>query len=266
MVIETRWIAWDEQIAVQVTEGAALGTAVGLVRAVIDEAEAACSLHRGDAEIHAVNLAQGVPVQVSAVLGRLLRSALWVARMTDGAVSPLATAPAPAGVPTVHPDATVTDIRIDDATVLAPYGVSFDIDATAKPDAADRAAASAAGALECGVLVRIGSVVATAGHCPAGGWHVPIPGDRTIELPTGCALATVEADGADSECAHLGGNWRQVTVMASEALWAYGGAAAAARRGVGAVSWLEQQELAARLVDRGGRVYTTDEWRHPHAA
>lgn len=266
MPVETRWSAWDEEITVVVTEGAALGAAVALVGTVLDEAESACSLRRGDAEIHAVNLAQGLPVRVSARLARLLRSALWVARMTDGAVSPLALGGSPPGVPPIHPEPTFADIRVDDATVLTPWGASLDIGATAKADTADRAAALAENQLECGVLVRIGSVVATAGHCPAGGWQVPVPGDGVMELPTRAAMATVGTGLADSDPAVVSGAWEQVTVVADDALWAHGAAAAAIRRGVGAVSWLEERELAARLVDRGGRVYTTAGWGHPHAA
>ena len=266
MLVDTRWSTWNEEITVQVTEGAALGPAVGLVGAVLAEAESVCSLQRGDAEIHALNLAQGLPVRVSVRLARLLRSALWVARMTDGAVDPLATPQPPSGVPPIHPEPTFADVRIDDATVFAPWGVSFDIADTAKADTAGRAAALVAEELECGALVRVGSVVATGGHCPAGGWQVAIPGGGVVELPTGGALATVGADLTYGRTDPVSGEWAQVSAIADDALWAYGAAAASIQRGVGAVSWLEEQDVAARLVDRAGRVYTTGGWSHPHAA
>ncbi|RVW02967.1 FAD:protein FMN transferase [Rhodococcus xishaensis] len=266
MLVTTRWSAWNEEIEVQVTEGAALGPAEGLVVTVLTEAESACSLQRGDAEIHAVNLAQGSPVRVSVRLARLLRSALWVARMTDGAVNPLAVEDSPSGVPPIHPEPTFADVQVDEATVLAPWGVSFDIADTARADTADRAAALVASDLECGVMVRIGSVVATAGHPPAGGWQMPVPGDGAVELPAGTAMATVRSDDGDGRDESVGGEWQQVSVIAEDALWAYGAAAAAIQRGVGAVNWLEEQELAARLVDRHGRVYTTDGWSRPYAA
>lgn len=266
MMVETRWSAWNEEIAVQVTEGAALGPAVALVGTVLSQAEATCSLQHGDAEIHALNLAQGLPVRVSVRLAGLLRSALWVARMTDGAVSPLAIEESPSGVPPIHPEPTYVDVQIDDATVLAPWGVSFDIAVTAKADTADRAAALVAHELECGVLVRVGSVVATAGHPPAGGWQVPVPGDGVVELRAGTAMGTVGADQTYGGHDPVSGEWEQVSVIADDGLWAYGAAAASIRRGVGAVAWLEQQELGARLVDRSGRVYTTQGWSHPNAA
>lgn len=266
MLVDTRWSAWGEEIEVQVTEVAALGPAVALVGSVIAEAEAACSLQRGDAEIHAVNLAQGLPVRVSVRLARLLRSALWVARMTDGAVGPLVVEDAQAGVAPIHPTPTFADVQIDDDTVLAPWGASFDITAVAKADTADRAATLVAHELECGALVRVGFDVAAAGHCPAGGWQVQVPGDGVIELPAETALATAGVDITFAGHDPVGGEWEQVSVLADDALWAHGAAAAALRRGVGAVTWLEQQELAARLVDRDGRVYTTGGWSHPHAA
>ncbi|QBJ97520.1 hypothetical protein ERC79_17410 [Rhodococcus sp. ABRD24] len=266
MLVDTRWSAWGEEIEVQVTEAAALSAAVGRVGRMLDEVEAACSLQRGDAEIHAVNLAQGLPVRVSVRLAGLLRSALWVARMTDGSVSPVAIEEPPTGVPSIHPEPTFADVQIDDDTVLAPWGVSFDISDTAKADTADRAAELVASELECGVLVRIGGAIATAGHCPAGGWQVTVPGDGGIELPAGASMSSVSAGRVFHGREALSGEWDQVSVVAGDALWAYAASSAAIVRGLGAVPWLEQHDLAARLVDNSGRVYTTRSWSHPHAA
>ncbi len=84
MVSVEKWRVWGSVVEVDVTEGAALPEAAALIAAVIDEAESVCDIHRGDAEIHAVNLSQGAPVKVSRRMSALLRSALWAARMTDG--------------------------------------------------------------------------------------------------------------------------------------------------------------------------------------
>ena len=54
--------------------------------------------------------------------------------------------------------------------------------------------------------------------------------------------------------------WETVTVIADDALWAYAASVAALARGIGAIRWIEQHELRARLVDRSGRVYTTESW------
>ncbi|TQC42924.1 hypothetical protein EEB14_46060 [Rhodococcus sp. WS4] len=259
MVSVEKWKVWGSVVEVDVTEGAALPEAAALIAAVIDEAESVCDIHRGDAEIHAVNLSQGAPVKVSRRMSALLRSALWAARMTDGVVNPLATESADEDlIPTVHPAPSFLDVQIDDDVVFAPWGASFDITDTAKADTVDRAAELVARQLECGAAVRIGDVVATAGHCPAGGWQIPVPGDGEVELVNGTAMAT--AFGPPVTEPPTATEWETVTVIADDALWAYAASVAALARGIGAIRWIEQHELRARLVDRSGRVYTTESW------
>ncbi|MFC9553165.1 FAD:protein FMN transferase [Rhodococcus sp. NPDC056960] len=259
MVSVEKWKVWGSVVEVDVTEGAALPEAAALIAAVIDEAESVCDIHRGDAEIHAVNLSQGAPVKVSRRMSALLRSALWAARMTDGVVNPLATESADEDlIPTVHPAPSFLDVQIDDDVVFAPWGASFDITDTAKADTVDRAAELVARQLECGAAVRIGDVVATAGHCPAGGWQIPVPGDGEVELVNGTAMAT--AFGPPLTEPPTVTEWETVTVIADDALWAYAASIAALSRGIGAIRWIEQHELRARLVDRSGRVYTTESW------
>ena len=259
MVSVEKWKVWGSVVEVDVTEGAALPEAAALIAAVIDEAESVCDLHRGDAEIHAVNLSQGAPVKVSRRMSALLRSALWAARMTDGVVNPLATeSPDEDLIPTVHPEPSFLDVQIDDDVVFAPWGASFDITDTAKADTVDRAAELVARQLECGAAVRIGDVIATAGHCPAGGWQIPVPGDGEVELVNGTAMAT--AVGPPVTEPPTATEWETVSVIADDALWAYAASVAALARGIGAIRWIEQHELRARLVDRSGRVYTTESW------
>ncbi|MEV0945432.1 FAD:protein FMN transferase [Rhodococcus sp. NPDC049939] len=263
MVRVQKWKVWGSVVEVDVTEAAALPEAAALIADVIDEAESVCDIHRGDAEIHAVNLSQGAPVKVSRRMSALLRSALWVARMTDGAVNPLISEPSDDSVPTVHPEPSFLDVQIDDDVVFAPWGASFDITDTAKADTVGRAAELVAGELECGAAVRIDDVIATAGHCPAGGWQIPVPGDDEIELANGTAMATAFAlsdEPSAATDADAVPEWEAVTVIADDALWAYGAAATALMRGGGAIRWIEQHELRARLVDRSGRVYTTGNW------
>src|SRR5207244_10112392 len=67
-------------------------------------------------------------------------------------------------------------VRVDrrNRTVRVPARVRLDLGATAKALAADRAAARAAVAAGCGVLVSLGGDIATAGDPPAGGWAVRV--------------------------------------------------------------------------------------------
>lgn len=266
MVSVEKWKVWGCLVEVDVTEGAALPEAAALIATVIEETESVCDLQRGDAEIHAVNLSQGAPVKVSTRMSALLRSALWAARMTNGVVDPLA---ADGGdvdgeqIPPVHLPPTFLDVQLDDDVVFAPWGASFDITDTAKADTVDRAAELVARELECGAAVSIGDVVATAGHCPAGGWQIPVPGDGVVELRNGTAMATAqhqEPDSVPSDATYGFTEWVQVTVVADDALWAYAASVAALHQGIGAIRWIGQNELRARLVDRLGRVYTTENW------
>lgn len=260
MIGSSRWRGWGGDVVLVVTEPRALPSAEELVRSVIDVSEAACDLRRGDAELHRVNLGQGVPVRVTPRLAGLLRSAMRAARMTGGAVTPVDNRIDTESIPPIHPVPSYLDVRVEGDAVLAPWGASLDIDETARADTADRGAALAADDLECGVLLRIGDTAATAGTRPAGGWQVALPGRDDIELPGGTAIASRRA-GEEAAA-----NWRVVTVVAPDAVWADAAAQTALRSEIDAVAWLEQGELAARLVDGQGHVHTTTAWPDTCAA
>ena len=231
MVSVEKWAMWDSAVEVDVTEGAALPTAHALIAAAIDETEAVCDLRRGDAEIHAVNLAQGTPVKVTRRMSALLRSALWAARMTGGAVNPLAdNYSEDESIPPVHPTPTFEDVQLDGDVVYAPWGASFDITGVAKADTVDRAAQIVAAELQCGVAVRIGDVIATAGHAPAGGWQIPVPDSEEVELINGTAMATaraLELPSWEPNQERPSTEWAQVSVIADDAVWAYAASEAA---------------------------------------
>jgi FAD:protein FMN transferase len=278
MTPSTQWNTWGSEIEVRVTEWAALGEAAEIVRSALERARDVCDLGRGDAEIHEVNQAQGTPVRVSPELGGLIRASLWAARMTGGAVSPLA-ALDPDGVLGSEagsaPEPSYTDVRVHGDTVFAPFGAFLDLTDPAKSVAAHRAARRAADTLECGVCVRVGTsapvpggldVVATWGHCPIGGWQVdlagpPVAAEDRVEVRAGGAIATVRTEAGSAES-----GLDSVTVAADDGLLAYASAAAALGQGVAALRWLTERDLAARVVYRRGSVRTTDAWLHlpPH--
>ncbi|GAA4488889.1 hypothetical protein GCM10023094_49510 [Rhodococcus olei] len=266
MAPSTSWSTWGSEVEVRVTEWAALSEATAIVRATLSEVRAACDLGRGDAEIHTVNQAQGTPVRVSSQLGGLIRAALWAARMTGGAVSPLSVECARVGEQTpAQPAPCFLDVRVDGDTVFAPFGAFLDITGTAKAGAAHRVARRAADTLECGVLVRVDEVVATWGHCPIGGWQVEagsaVPGrGAQVEVRAGSALASARAPAAAGGAPDSGLDC--VTVVADDGLWAYAAALAAVGQGVAALRWLTENDLAARVAYRHGSVRITDAWRH----
>src|SRR5690606_32461712 len=144
MIGSNEWWEWGRQIALAVTEPHALHRARMIVRGVVAESEAVSDSRRGDAEIHTVNLAQGTPVTMSPRLASMVRSALWAARMTGGAVTPVDSddASVDAGaIPPIHPIPTYRDVQVDGDIVLAPFGVSLELGATAVADTVDYSAA-----------------------------------------------------------------------------------------------------------------------------
>lgn len=257
------WNTWGSDIEVRVTEWAALAEAADIVGAALSQVRSVCDLGRGDAEIHAVNQAQGIPVRISDELGGLIHAALWAARMTGGAVSPVSNEAGDAAQGQASP--CFDDVRLAGDTVFAPFGAFLDVTDSAKAVIAHRAARRAADTLECGVLVRIGDVLATWGHCPIGGWQVETGAAASgrgapVEVRAGGALASAWGPAPHPDLPDAGLDC--VTVIADDGLWAYAAAVAAVGRGVAALRWLGENDLAARVAYRHGSVRTTDLWGH----
>ena len=88
-------------------------------------------------------------------------------------------------------------IRVDHelVTVAVARGVSLDLGATAKALAADRAAAEAFAATDCGVLVSFGGDLATGGPAPAGGWSVRVTDDHRAPVSAPGQTVTIRSGG-----------------------------------------------------------------------
>lgn len=168
------------------------------------------------------------------------------------------------------------------ARIHLPAGISLDLGATAKAWAADRAAAAAATTGKCGALVSIGGDIATAGPAPADGWQIRVTDDhrstpcapgQTITIRSG-ALATSST--AVRRWSHAGhtmhhiidphtgapvlDSWRTVSVAAASCADANIAATAALVRAGGALDWLAECGLPARLLDWRGEVTTVAGW------
>jgi thiamine biosynthesis lipoprotein len=170
----------------------------------------------------------------------------------------------------------------DPPGVLIPAGMQLDLGATAKALAADRSAARAAAATGTGVLVALGGDIAVAGRVPAGRWPIRVTDDhrsapdvfgQTITIGSG-GLATSStvtrrwrhhgrvthhildpATGAPARSP-----WRTVSVTAASCVDANTASTAAIVIGPGAIAWLSERHLAARLVDDAGRVTRVGGW------
>jgi FAD:protein FMN transferase len=161
-------------------------------------------------------------------------------------------------------------------------GAQLDLGATAKAWAADRCARLIAEQAGCGVLVSLGGDIAVGGPPPAEGWGVRVTDDhaagpeapgQTVTIRSGglaTSSTTVRAwavggrrmhhiiDPATGEPARS--CWRTVSVAAGSCVDANTASTAAIIRGAGAVPWLRDAGLPARLVRQDGAVETTAGW------
>ncbi|NUP53220.1 MAG: FAD:protein FMN transferase, partial [Catenulispora sp.] len=161
------------------TDPGALERAAEAVRDEVAAIDAACSRFRADSELSRVNAAAGTFVAVGPLFAEALDAALWAAEATAGDVDPtcgtalrelgydmdfaqlpeVATLAADQGSVTGTADGAAgwraVEWDRDRGRVRVPVGTALDFGATAKALAADRAAARAAWAAGCGVLVSL---------------------------------------------------------------------------------------------------------------
>jgi FAD:protein FMN transferase len=301
------WQALGTSVELRVCDPRELVVARARVQRELDAVDRACSRFRADSELSQLNARAGQPVRVGPLLMQALQLAVDAARLTDGDVDPTVgralqlagydrdwrRLAAPRGEPQPQPQPTrlVLQARIgwrtialDGATrtVRLPAGVRLDLGATAKAWAADRAAAAAFAASECGVLVSLGGDIAVRGPAPQGGWAIHVTDDhrsapcasgQTIAIRCGGLATSSTAVRRWSHARHTmhhiidprtaapaRGRWRTVSVAAEDCAQANIATTAALVRGGGAVDWLTRLRLPARLVDWQGRVTAVGDW------
>jgi thiamine biosynthesis lipoprotein len=298
-----QWPLWSTTARVVVTDPSRVAEARRITERVCCDVELACSRFRPDAEIHWLVANAGEWVPVSPLLAELVRVALDAAKRTDGLVDPtvadalqrlgydrdirhLRPAAAGRGVRVVaHRAAGWRSVRFDGHHVQLPEGVSLDLGATAKAWAADAAAAQIAATLGVGALVSLGGDIATAGVVRHKHWSVLVsdgPGEPEahVTLPAGSAMAT---SSTISRTWRRGGQsmhhvldprtslpaptvWRTVSIAAPACVEANTLSTASIVRGHGAISWLREQGVTARLVSAGGEVVRLGGWPQERAA
>jgi thiamine biosynthesis lipoprotein len=316
------WPALGTLAALAVTDPAALPEARELLTADLAAVDAACSTFRGDSELAAVNATtrRDRPVRVSPLLAEAIAAALRAAEQTGGDVDPVtgqqasmahgtfafaraqragpphgALALARAGRPraatpvrlVVTAAASWRQVRLDqeDGLLELPPGSWLDLGGTAKAWAADRAAASIAARLGCGVLVGLGGDIAACGEPPPGGWRIRVQdkcgpaAGRPAGPAAGVSIGSggLATAGASAIRWRYGGDvlarilrprhggpaapaWRTVSVTAASCAEASAASTAAIIRGSQAMGWLSGHGLPSRLVDATGRVRTVAGW------
>jgi thiamine biosynthesis lipoprotein ApbE len=179
-------------------------------------------------------------------------------------------------------------VRLDEVTrsVLIPAGVEIDLGATAKALASDLAAAAALRAMGGGgVLVNCGGDIAVAGEAPEDGWVVQVSEASDARIAVGAEAIAIRDGGVATstttirrwrrgamEMHHIvdpstglpaAGPWRTVTCVAGTCLDANIAATAAIVKGAGAVDWLSERGVPARLVSVHSEVARTAGWPRP---
>jgi len=282
-----------------VEDPAALDPAKAVLVAELAAIDAACSRFRPNSELSRANASAGSPMTVGPLLAEALNAALRAAELTDGAVDPTV---GPSLVALGY-DRTFASVRPEEVAPITPVrsagwrgvewnagtrrlrlpaGAGLDLGATAKALAADRAAALAARAAGCGVLVSLGGDLSIAGAVPDQGWQVKIadyhaapptaPGPvitlRTGGLATSGTTARTWRRG-DRALHHIvdpaTGDipepvWRTVSVAAASCVDANTASTAAIVLGERAPAWLSAAALPARLVRTDGTVVTMSGW------
>jgi thiamine biosynthesis lipoprotein len=171
-------------------------------------------------------------------------------------------------------------------TVLLPRGVQLDLGATAKALASDLAAKAASEAIGgAGVLVSLGGDIAVAGRAPAEGWTIQVSDDSGASIDDSAEAVAITSGGIATSSTTVrrwtrGGVvlhhiidpetglpantcWRAASVVAATCVDANIASTAAIVMGRSAVSWLETNHLAARLVDLEGNVHRVAGWPQP---
>ena len=146
-------------VSVLTTDPDALEVVSALLRLQVAQLDEACSRFRPGSELSLVQRSGGKPVRVSALLVELVKAALEVARLTEGAVDPTVGNAMiclgydrdfdalPAEGPTLGDVASVpapgwecVDLDVANRLLTIPEGVTVDLGSSAKAFAADRAA------------------------------------------------------------------------------------------------------------------------------
>ena len=283
-----------------VTRPQSLVAAKAAVDEVIREIDIAASRFREDSELCRLNAMPDKVIKVSPLLAQAIETGLRGAELTEGAVDPTighalvvngydtdfsSVAPNGAALRLVAkrvPGWQAIHFNAAARTVLIPRGVVIDLGATGKALAADLAAAAAARATGGGVLVSLGGDISVAGEPPPGGWLVQVSEDSAAPIEEGEETVGITAGGIATSGTTVrrwtrGGvvlhhiidpatglpvdsPWRTATVAAASCVDANIASTAAIVMGDDAVAWLKIRGLAARLVDREGRVRRVGGW------
>lgn len=289
------WTDWSCRVRVTVTRPEALMAAKQQVVALMADVGLSADRFSPFSDVSRVNEAAGRLVPVSGRTIALVDVALDAAAESGGAVDPtigahLVRAGYADDIAVVRdrlvviddehlPQADWTQVRVDHtlSRIGLPAGLRLDLGATAKAWTADVAAHQVASTLGTAVLVEIGGDVSVAGGRTRP-WQVQVseragePGQpvglergglatsstisRKWRTPAGAAHHVIDPRTGQPAA----GPWRTVTAWAPSAVQANTASTTALVLGDEAVAYLDELEVAARLVGVDGHVLTVGDW------
>lgn len=221
---------------------------------------------------------------VDPTLGRSLAAVGYDRDLKQVQAAPSSTSPTAVPVPAVPEAWRQVGVRIDgdQAEVMVPFGAALDLGATGKAFASDLVARSIVENVGTDLVISIGGDVAIGSLDPESEpheWQIAVaerpddPPAQTVVLRRGgmATSSTVHrrwTRGGDS-LHHLldprtgrpvERSWRTVSVAAPSCLGANTASTASIVLGEFAPAWLEERDLAARLVGADGEVVTVAGW------
>lgn len=299
MTASTAWTDWSCLVRLTVADESALELARDRLVALMTDIARSANRFDPDSDISRINLHAGHMVSVDTRTLAVVDAALDAAAETGGAVDPtiglhvarsgyihdiekirgqlISDVPPTAEVTPCQADWTRVQINHALGQVGVPAGMALDLGATAKPFAADLAVVELSTSLGTPVLVEIGGDVSVSDQLDDG-WEVDVsetgqgPHQQVTIGRGGIATSSTTAQRWRT---HAGeqhhiidprtglpavGPWRTVTVWSDTALEANSASTAAIVLGDEAESYLDELDLAARLVSRDGEIVTTGNW------
>lgn len=295
--MQVRWQSLGTYVQLSVADSSKVAAAERRTRSLLASIDWACSRFRADSELNRVNARAGTWVRVDPLLVGATVAAVEAAQHTDGIVHPLLgrviiglgydrtfteLQPGKALGTRIAPPTLGAwrSLEWEAEAIRIPAGTSLDLGATGKAWAADLITRTIAEEERVNVVLSLGGDVAIASGDRSPTWW-PIDIREHPEGEVGAAVALAGGGLATSSTrlrrwtvagtshhhlidprtgAPARPYWRTVSATGPSATAANTAATAAVVLGEDALPWLNERNVAARLVSEDGMVTSTPSW------
>jgi thiamine biosynthesis lipoprotein len=271
----TEWSVWDTRCRLVVTDPWALHRARGVLEEQLTAVDRVVNPRRPGSVARRLRR-DGVRVAFGALLAEPLGAGSGP-RGAEPRPFPYGLTAAPEGADVHQPAPDPWQLALEATTMCQRDGMHLEPGPSARAWTAQRCAELVAEVTSCGVLVALGSDVATSGLAPVGGWRLEL-----LDVPDAPAVIAIDGGAVSRLSTVRAGQprgrselhrivvpatgrtvlpaWRSVTVAAATAPSANAACTGALLRGACAPGWLAELGLPARLVDRDGAVHAVGRW------